>query len=422
MSARLPIVATAGAMAALVLATAAPVGAAAPPAVRVSVSDSEAQTSNHSWALGISGTGRFLVFYSGSPDLVVGDDDDTFDCYLRDVKNGRTTLMSLLPDVTPDACETASVSATGRYVAFQTGAQLVAEDTNGWRDIYVRDRTTGTTTLATATADDVALDSGVLRSWSFSADGRHLAFGAGGAGIVANDTNNATDIFVRDLDAGTTVRVSVSSAEAQTTGDSSWPSISADGSRVAFISDAADLVSNDTNRFQDVFLRDLTAGTTKRVSVAADGSQLLQGGWGAAISGDGRHVAFLSLNDGVTPGDKNHIGDWFVRDLATKQTRLVTITPKGGQFAASGGVSAYAGISDDGSVVVFGVDTMVDENQAIYARDRAAGRTIKVGRALSGIPMVLSGDGRFVGLTTAVAMVANDTNGKVDVYRVGPIR
>lgn len=421
MSARLPIVATTGVMAALLLATAAPVGAATPPAVRVSVSDSEAQTSDHSWALGISGTGRFMVFDSGSPDLVVGD-DATLDCYLRDVKNGRTLLMSLLPDVTPDDCETAQVSASGRYVAFQTSAQLVAEDTNGWRDIYVRDRTTGTTTLATATADDVALDAHALGSWSRSADGRHLAFEARGAGIVPDDTNGTADVFVRDLDAGTTVRASVTSAEAQATGDSSVPSTSADGSRVAFISEAADLVNSDTNGFRDVFLRDLAAGTTKRVSVAADGSQLFQGGWGAAISGDGRHVAFLALNDGVTPGDKNGIGDWFVRDLATKQTRLMSILPTGGQFPATGGMSAYAGISDDGSVVVFGFAKGTADIQMLYARDRTAGRTIKVGRAMSGIPMVLSGDGRFVGLTTSFAMVADDTNDKADVYRVGPIR
>ena len=106
-----------------------------------------------------------------------------------------------------------------------------------------------------------------------SADGRYVAFQSDASNLVPGDTNHSTDVFVRDLRSGTTRRVSVATDGTQANGDSFSPAISADGRYVAFVSDASNLVPGDTNHSTDVFVRDLRLGTTQRVSVAADGSQ-----------------------------------------------------------------------------------------------------------------------------------------------------
>jgi Tol biopolymer transport system component len=153
-----------------------------------------------------------------------------------------------------------------------------------------------------------------------SADGRYVTFASPATNLVAGDTNGTTDVFRRDLTSGVTVRVSTGSG----TGGSQDPSISADGRYVAFSSDAAGLVPGDTNGAQDLFVRDLSAGTTVRVSVASGGTQ----GTGPApcfcfvvhtpsISADGRYVAFSSDFDNLVPGDTNHTGDVFVHDLVS---------------------------------------------------------------------------------------------------------
>jgi dipeptidyl aminopeptidase/acylaminoacyl peptidase len=180
---------------------------------------------------------------------------------------------------------------------------------------------------------------------SISADGRYVTFVSSSPNLVAEDTNNIRDIFVRDLLLGTTTRVSVNSdeGEANTSGytaqysDSFAPSISADGRFVTFFSDANNLVPNDTNSANDVFVRDLQTGTTTRVSVNSDEEQSIQSGsYGPAISADGRFVAFYSgasdlvkyySDSGILfAGDTNLTDDIFVRDLLLGTTERVSVS------------------------------------------------------------------------------------------------
>src|SRR5205085_7826655 len=127
-----------------------------------------------------------------------------------------------------------------------------------------------------------------------SADGRYVAVASSATTLVPGDTNTFSDVFVRDRQTGTTQRVSVSSSGAEGNDDSDTAAISSDGRYVAFTSCATNLVSRDSSGFCDIFVRDRQASTTERVSVASNGRAGNDDSDGAAISGDGRYVAFTS--------------------------------------------------------------------------------------------------------------------------------
>jgi Tol biopolymer transport system component len=138
-------------------------------------------------------------------------------------------------------------------------------------------------------ADDRSFDSAV------SADGGYMAFESDATNLVADDTNPYRDIFVHDRQTGTNERVSVATDGTQANGDSIDPAISADGRFVAFESSASNLVPGDTNLWPDVFVHDRQTNTTTRVSVTSSGSQGSRWSDSPAISGDGRFVAFRSF-------------------------------------------------------------------------------------------------------------------------------
>ena len=156
-----------------------------------------------------------------------------------------------------------------------------------------------TTSVVSAASDGANADND-SKDPSVSSDGRYVAFHSAASNLVVGDTNGVPDVFVRDLTAGTTVRVSVDSDEAQGDGDSYAASISSDGRFVAFESAATNLVAGDTNGETDVFVRDLTSTTTVRVSVDSDEVEGIDGSSDPSISADGRFVAFESAATNLT--------------------------------------------------------------------------------------------------------------------------
>src|SRR5438270_582443 len=159
---------------------------------------------------------------------------------------------------------------------------------------------------------------------SISAHGRFVAFYSSAANLVGSDTNGARDVFVRDRKTGKTARVSVDSHGAQGNGDSDGPSISADGRFVAFLSSATNLVAGDTNGARDVFVRDRKAGKTRRVSVDSHGAQGKGASFVPSISANGRFVAFSAVANNLVGGDTNTVSDVFVRAPKTGKTTRVT--------------------------------------------------------------------------------------------------
>jgi WD40-like Beta Propeller Repeat len=223
----------------------------------------------------------------------------------------------------------------------------VPGDTNQVADVFVHDFQTGQTTLESV---DSAGVEGSGAAPSLSADGRYVAFESGGAGLVPGDTYGYIDIFVHDRTGGSTTRVSVDSAGAQANSGSGQPSISADGRCVAFHSDASNLVPGDTNMKQDVFVHDRQTGQTTRVSVSSAGVQANYGGRECTLSADGRYVVFETNSTNLVSGDTNLRWDIFVRDRQTNQTTRVSVSSAGIQGNSE---SLRSTISADGRCVAF---------------------------------------------------------------------
>jgi Tol biopolymer transport system component len=300
----------------------------------------------------VSADGRYVGFSSDASNLVPGDTNDDGDAFVRDLRTGVTRLVSLRADgrqVAPDSFLDA-MSGDGRHVVFTTdGSDLVPGDRNGEFDVYVRDRLAGVTRWVSiglggqAAADEGSFGQGI------SADGRYVTFVSAAPNLVAGDTNLSQDVFVRDRLAGRTHRVSVGPGGRESNGFSSGGSISADGRFVAFSSGASNLVPGDTNGVADVFVRDQQAGVTRRVSVGSSGRPGNNDSFNAAVSADGRYVAFISAASNLVAGDTNGF-DAFVRDRLAGLTRRVSVGPAGRQ---ANGTTIVAAISADGRHVTF---------------------------------------------------------------------
>jgi Tol biopolymer transport system component len=401
-----------------------------------------------SYAAAISSDDNFVAFDSLASNLVPSDTNAKRDVFVHDSQTGATERVSVDSAGAQGTSDSLSpaVNSDGRYVAFQSFANnLVVDDTAlcgpppGYScpDIFVRDRQTGTTErVSLSSAEEQA--NGESWAAAISGDGRYVAFYSSAANLVSGDANNVEDIFVRDRQVGTTTRVSVASGGAEANGASNgWLAISGTGRYVAFTSDATNLVAGDTNGSGDVFVRDRDtdadgtfdeagAVSTTRVSVSSGGAQSNGESYYAAISGDGRYVAFGSEATNLVASDTNGYGDVFVRDRQMASTTRVSLDSAGVQ----GNAGSFApAINADGQYVAFHsyATNLVahDTNAAtdVFVRDRQAGTTTLVsvdsvgfqGNAASVAPAI-SGDGRFIAFSSEANLVLWDTNGASDIF------
>ena len=209
----------------------------------------------------ISGDGRYVAFQSYAGNLVPGDTNERADIFVHDRETGKTVRVSVASDGTQgnEGSLSPSISRDGRYVVFQSYASnLVAGDTNRHCDIFLHDLNTGKT-LRISVAGDGTQGDGESRQGFISADGRYVAFQSRSTNLVAGDTNGMKDVFLRDLKTGEITLVSVTSDGAQGNGDSSQAALSGDGRCVVFRSAASNLAAGDANGKSDIFVRDLEA-------------------------------------------------------------------------------------------------------------------------------------------------------------------
>ncbi|MDF1552817.1 MAG: hypothetical protein P1P84_07135 [Deferrisomatales bacterium] len=223
---------------------------------RVSVDPAGLDAIGDSGSPAISANGGFVVYSSSAPNLVEGDSNDVSDVYVTDLSSGVTVRVSVASDGAEgdDSSRQPAISGDGRFVSFTSSAgNLVGGDRNGVSDVYVHDRWSGTTSRvsidsAGAEGNDSSVES------SISSDGRIVAFRSRAANLVTNDTNGERDVFIRDRAFGTTCRVSVSAA-GEEGNDTSWlPSVSGDGGHVAFEAVASNLIPNDGNGVPDILV------------------------------------------------------------------------------------------------------------------------------------------------------------------------
>jgi Tol biopolymer transport system component len=368
---------------------------------------SEPSQINHLYfkkSISLSADGRFVAFTSRGSNLVTTPDtNQLLDVFVRDLLSGKTVLASVNHAGTSSGNGESlypSLSANGRFVAFTSRASdLVANDTNGTTDLFVQDLNTGTTRLV-----GVNVNTGARESAVFSADGRFIAFTSG------------SNVFVHDLPAGVTTSLGMPSTD---------PAMSADGRIVAFLSGGS------------VFVQDLQMGTTALVSGNRFGTGNGNGpSQGPLISANGRFVLFVSLANDLVLNDTNAAPDVFVRDLQTGVTALVSanLTGTGSGNAASGFFRPGIGsieppvwvptISADGRFVAFmsaASDLVTNDTNGtldLFVRDLQTQTTTRVaGAGSSNLSRSLSADGHFlVFVSGASDLVAGDNNGQSDIF------
>jgi uncharacterized protein (TIGR03437 family) len=264
-----------------------------------------------------SANARFVVFFSSATDLVPGfvDGNSAFeqDVFLRDRMTGTTTLISINAAGTAsgnDPSGSPIISPDGRFVAFQSRAtDLVGgiADTNADNDVFVRDTCFGdpgpctpTTFLVSINTAGTGTGNGLSERPLFSPNGTRVAFRSQASNLVATPTGGVGDLFLRDLMAGTTTLITINSAGTAGGNGFSQPAVafSADGNRILFQSTASDLTAlSDTNGLDDVFVRDLATNTTFLISVTTAGtaSPTPFGSFASGISADGNRVVFWSF-------------------------------------------------------------------------------------------------------------------------------
>ncbi|MBA3868421.1 MAG: PD40 domain-containing protein [Anaerolineae bacterium] len=366
---------------------------------RVSVSSTGTQGNNESRAPALSADGRFVVFYSLASNLVPGDTNHYDDVFVHDRQTGSTERVSVSSTGTggnDGSTSTAlAISPDGRFVTFYSFASnLVPGDTNTFADVFIRDRQTGITERVSVSSAGTQGNSQSYAS-ALSADGRFVTFYSFASNLVPNDTNSYRDVFVHDRQNNTTEQVTVSSTGIKGNLDSANSTISADGRFVAFWSYSTNLVPDDTNYTTDIFVRDQQTGSTERVSVSSTGTESNFYSFDPVLSADGRFVTFYSAAFNLVPDDTNHYNDIFVHDRQTGSTERVSVS-----FAGTEGnnYSENSAISADGRFVAFHslasnlVPDDVNNSYDIFVHDRQTGNTerVSVGAVLPASPILLT--------------------------------
>ncbi len=361
--------------------------------------------------------------------------------FVRDRKSSTTIIVPLPPGVSGGgSAGQPSSSADGNVIAFTwlppTPTSTVVVAPVGPL-VLAWDRRTGTTEVASLQASGAyAYGSSAP---SVSRDGRYVAYTSQNAGIVRTDTGTNPDVFRYDRNTQQTVLVSVGTNGLSASGSSTAPSISADGNMVAFVSDGGgSLVNEKTGPGTQVFVRDIAAVRTEWISVTQDGGPANGPATGPSISADGRYVAFESAGSNLAPGDDGRFTDVFRRDRQTGSTVMVSVTPTG---QPGGGTSGEAAISRDGRMVAFAsvasdlvdvatgyggghlaaLDTTTSE---VFERDVDTGETILISVATTGGPggsrsllPAVAGNGRYVAFASqAATLVAGDSGSGADIF------
>ncbi|MCC6972967.1 MAG: hypothetical protein IT322_03045, partial [Anaerolineae bacterium] len=402
------------------------------PIIRVSVASDGTQGKPFGDANGgsISADGRFVAFAASYNNLVPNDTNNTGDVFLHDCQTGETIRVSVSSSgVQANNHSYAShISRDGQFIGFISWAtNLVAGDTNGVEDVFVYDRITAQVERVSVSSTGVQGD-GISWGAAFSGDGRFVVFNSDASNLVSGDTNGYRDVFVRDRLTSETTRISLSTAGEEANGNSVSISITTDGNLILFNSDASNLVEGDTNGVTDAFLHNRLTGQTVRVSLAWDGSEANGATYGGWVSNDGQAVVLDSEASNLIPGDTNNESDVFFRYLVTGAVTRVSVDSEGNQAEGSSG-SGRA--SDDGRFISFSstADNLTLYDDAlfdVFVHDRVTGLTILVSTAADGTP---GNDDSFVhGITSngdylailsyATNLVPNDTNNGYDIFRV----
>lgn len=391
---------------------------------RVSVATGNVESGGAFSQPALSADGRFIAFDSATSGLAEGDTNNPHDVFVHDRETGVTERVSIAPDGSQSnqASWGSALSADGRHVAFT--AIYDPPDGNEHRQVYVRDLESRATTLISVAPDGTPGNDQSGGRLGISASGHLVVFESLANNLVSDDTNKANDIFVHDRLSGKTRRVSVSSDGTQADFDSFGPAISADGRFVVFTSLASNLVPGDTPDASDVFIHEMATGQTSRVSAPLEG---LYGNSEPAISADGRWITFVRHYAGPGPDITEDTYNIFLVDRATGVESLISVNSAG---EASNLSSSIPAISGDGRYIAFhSLDSNLvagdmNSDYDIFVYDRESGETRPVSANDNGeqgngqsFYVDISSDGRVIAFASAATnLVPDDTNDSYDIF------
>jgi len=408
---------------------------------RISVSTAGVQADAACYLPVFSPDGTKVLFQSAATNLT-GASNGIRQLYVKTLANGIVRMVSSsAAGVAGDGAtyHKPVFSADGTKVLFTSNAgNLVPGDTNGAADVFEKNLTTGAirrlSTSSTGAQGDFGGSDG-----RYSPDRKSIVFLSYSTNLIATDTNGYTDVFVKELATGKVRRVSLTWDHKQTNDNSGENVVySPDGKKIAFNSAASNLVPGDTNGNLDIFIRDLATGAIARVNVNKAGGQ--SNGWDDAppvFHPNGKEVVFVGVGTNMIAGDTNGTADIFAKNPTTGTVRRLSLSRSGHQltgystqpaFDASGNVFAFVTTGSDALTIAPppAAGPMVAPLAEVIVKNAATGKTVRVSTTLAGVKADgssadpdVSADGKLVAFSSlATNLVAGDTNGVEDVFVV----
>jgi hypothetical protein len=376
----------------------------------------------------VSNDGRYVAFWSYSPNIVAGDDNGTSDVFLYDATTGVTRLISRNPAGEPanGGSSSPALSANGKFIAYQSVAtDLAGGSIASLGDLVYRYNVATGKTILVSKSHTGGLPTDSALTPNISADGRYVAFASRAHDILRGDHNSASDVFRYDATTGTTIKVSQTMAGGETNGFSysgTGGAISGNGRYVAYATDATNMGPVDTDNHPDAYVFDTQTGTTTLVSPGLDGKPA--GGVPTGISDNGKIVSLWSQAKNLAAGDTDTLPGAFVYNGTTGTVKLLS---KASTEWPDGVTAAATSISADGRYVTFDATPVNNTSGAdAYLFDRTTSQTSKLSVAPNGADSngysgcaSISRSGNFIGLcSNATNLVPGDPFGaSSDIFK-----
>jgi Tol biopolymer transport system component len=395
----------------------------------VSVNNSGVQGNDSSWVPSMSADGKYVTFYSWAKDLVNDDNNNSPDIFVYNRVNNtiKRINMGLDGKEANNYSFSPKISLNGKFVVFESYASNLVENDGSFNDIFVFNMINETINKVSVGLNGSNADNNSSRP-SISADGRYIAFDSNASNLVENDSNKFSDIFVYDRETNKMERISMGLGNEQSDNNSYNPFISADGRYVVFDSDASNLVANDHNKSKDIFIYDRQTHNMERVSVSPDGNEANGNSYSSSyMSADNRYVVFSSDASNLVSNDNNQFRDIFVFDRINKTVKRISKGLNGSEanensytvnISADGRYIAFQSnasnlVPDDNNqyrdIFIYNMLTEEIERVSLTSNDEEANGN-------SYYPFV-SADGRFITFDSSASnLVPNDTNGKGDIF------
>jgi Tol biopolymer transport system component len=332
-------------------------------------------------------------------------------------------------------------SADGRYIIFESEASnLVSGDTNGVRDIFIKDLTTGAVQRVSTSGSGVQAnkESG---NGSLSSNGQYAVFVSAATNLTSGDSNGVADIFIKDLQSGAVRRIASGASGASTTSPVFSPPVFSPDSRYVAFSSASEFQGvPSANGARNVYTLDLLTGAAQRVSATATGqpSEFGSGDYGRiAYSPDGRYVTFTG-DRSLSPGEKLYSSPLYMKDLQTGALQRISVDLSKFGIASSVRLDSItnAEFSPDGHYLAFtcGTSYLIEAfpvilgtvyEHHIFVKDLQTGAiqlastdsSGKIGHGQSFGNAEFSPDGRYLAFSSdAYNLVSGDTNRELDIF------